>query len=50
VSSVITGASKPEQVTENMKALDVATKLDDDVMTRIEEILDNKPEPERDWR
>ena len=50
VSSVITGASKPEQVTENMKALDVATKLDDDVMARIEEILDNKPEPERDWR
>ena len=50
VSSVITGASKPEQVTENMKALDVATKLDEDVLTRIEEILDNKPEPERDWR
>jgi voltage-dependent potassium channel beta subunit len=50
VSSVITGASRPEQVTENMKALDVVAKLDDDVMARLEDILDNKPEPERDWR
>ena len=50
VSTVITGASKPEQVTENMKALEVVEKLDDDVMARLEEILDNKPEPEHDWR
>ncbi len=50
VSTVITGASKPEQVKENMKALEIAEKLDDDVMLRIEEILDNEPEPEQDWR
>jgi voltage-dependent potassium channel beta subunit len=50
VSTVITGASKPEQVTENMKALEVVEKLDDDLMVRLEEILDNKPEPEHDWR
>jgi aryl-alcohol dehydrogenase-like predicted oxidoreductase len=50
VSTVITGASKPEQVTENMKALDIVEKLDENVMERLEEILDNKPEPERDWR
>ncbi len=43
VSTVITGASRPEQVHENMKALDVAPKLTDDVMDRIEEILANKP-------
>jgi voltage-dependent potassium channel beta subunit len=43
VSSVITGASKKEQVVENMKALDVAKKLEPDVMKRIEEILDNAP-------
>lgn len=50
VSTVITGASKPEQVTENMKALDVVAKLTPDVMERIEGILENKPEPESDYR
>lgn len=50
VSTVITGASKPEQVEQNMQALDVVPKLTGDVMERIEEILDNKPEPETDFR
>jgi voltage-dependent potassium channel beta subunit len=44
VSTVITGASRASQVGENMKALDVAAKLSDDVMAKIEEILGNKPE------
>ncbi len=44
VSTVITGASKPEQVAENMKAIEVAPKLKEDVLTRIETILGNKPE------
>lgn len=39
VSTVITGASRPEQVTENMKALDVLAQLDEDVMARIEEVV-----------
>ena len=39
VSTVITGASRPEQVVENMKALDVVAKLTPDVMERIEKIL-----------
>ncbi len=39
VSTVITGASRPEQVTENMKAIDVLEKLNDDVLNRIEAIL-----------
>jgi voltage-dependent potassium channel beta subunit len=39
VSSVITGASKPAQVRENMKAGDVVGKLSGEVMQRIEEIL-----------
>lgn len=38
VSTVITGASRPEQVRENMKAADVIPKLDEAVMRRIEEI------------
>ncbi|PWH20101.1 MAG: aldo/keto reductase [Anaerolineae bacterium] len=50
VSTVITGASKPEQVRENMRALEVVPKLTDEVMATIEAILDNKPRPEKDWR
>ena len=50
VSTVITGASKPEQVKENMKVLDNINLLTDDVMERIEKILNNKPEPEKDWK
>jgi voltage-dependent potassium channel beta subunit len=38
VSSVITGASRPAQVVENMKALDVVPKLDVQVMARIDAI------------
>jgi voltage-dependent potassium channel beta subunit len=35
VSTVITGASRAEQVTDNLGALDVLPSLDDDVMARI---------------
>jgi voltage-dependent potassium channel beta subunit len=49
ISTVITGASRPEQVTENMKALDLAPALDEAVMTRIEEILQNKPDAEETY-
>ena len=50
VSTVITGASKPEQVTENMKTLDVVGKLTGDVMEKIETVLDNRPKTDPDWR
>ncbi len=50
VSTVITGASKPEQVTENMKAMEVVDKLTPEILDHIEEIVDNKPAPEQDWR
>ena len=39
VSTVITGASRAEQVTENMKALDVLPKLTPQVMAQIDAIL-----------
>jgi voltage-dependent potassium channel beta subunit len=42
VSTVITGASKVEQVIENFGALDVVPKLTPEVMARIETILANK--------
>jgi voltage-dependent potassium channel beta subunit len=50
VSTVITGASRAEQVTENMKALDVAEQLTPDILERIETILDNRPQGEQNWR
>ena len=46
VSTVITGASRKDQVVENMKSLDVAKKLDAHVMKRIDDVLKNVPEPE----
>ncbi len=50
VSTVITGASREEQVKENMKALDVVPKLDASVMERIDKILGNKPKGPRNWK
>lgn len=50
VSTVITGASRKEQVQENMAALDVLPLLTTDVLERIEDVLQNKPESERNWR
>lgn len=41
ISSVITGATRPEHVESNVRAAD--TKIPADVMARIEEILDNAP-------
>ncbi len=43
VSTVITGASRVEQVRENMTALDAVPLLTDEVMARIEAIVENKP-------
>lgn len=45
VSTVITGASRLEQVEENMQALAVLSQMTEDVMEKIEGVLDNKPEP-----
>ena len=50
VSTVITGASKPEQVEQNMKAIDVVDQITPAMMEEIEDVLDNKPEPEVDFR
>ena len=44
VSTVITGASRAAQVTENMKALEVAPKLTPEILDAIEGVLENKPE------
>lgn len=44
VSTVITGASRVEQVHQNLKAADVARQLTPDLMERIETLLGNKPD------
>jgi voltage-dependent potassium channel beta subunit len=44
VSTVITGATSPEQVEENMKSLEYVPSVTDDVMERIDGILQNKPD------
>lgn len=48
VSTVITGASRVEQVHENMKALEVEPKLTPEVLARIDRIFDIKEEEDED--
>lgn len=43
VTSTILGATREEQLADNLKALDVVKLLTPDVHARIEEILQNKP-------
>ncbi|SPQ17687.1 25a9ce16-6378-486e-bba4-b6610004f5af [Thermothielavioides terrestris] len=43
VSTVILGATKVEQVVDNLKALDLIDKLTPEIMEEIEAVLDNKP-------
>jgi voltage-dependent potassium channel beta subunit len=50
ISTTITGASKPEQILENMKAMDVLPQLNETLMEKIESILDNKPDLPDDFR
>ena len=42
VSTVITGASRVEQVEENMRALDVLARLDDEVVARIDQLVSGR--------
>lgn len=43
VTTAILGATRKEQLTENLGALEAYTKLDDEVMKRIDEIAGTKP-------
>ncbi|RYP67164.1 hypothetical protein DL771_007392 [Monosporascus sp. 5C6A] len=43
VSSAITGASSPEQVYENVRAVEVVDKLTPEILRKIDRILGNKP-------
>jgi voltage-dependent potassium channel beta subunit len=48
VSTVITGASRVEQVHENMKAIQVVPKLTPEILARIDDIFEVKPEEDDD--
>mmetsp|Transcript_4495 Transcript_4495/g.4667 ORF Transcript_4495/g.4667 Transcript_4495/m.4667 type:complete len:357 (+) Transcript_4495:11-1081(+) len=50
VSTCIMGTSKVEQFHENIKALDLAKKIDLEVEAKIEKILGNGPDADIDWR
>lgn len=43
VSSAITGASNPDQVYENVRAIEVVGKLTPEILDKIDQILQNKP-------
>jgi voltage-dependent potassium channel beta subunit len=43
VSTVILGASKENQLEENLKALEAQHSITDEIVNQIEEIMDNKP-------
>jgi potassium voltage-gated channel Shaker-related subfamily A beta protein 1 len=43
VSTVLLGATKPEQLVENLGAIEVARRITADDMRAIDEILGNKP-------
>jgi len=50
VSSVILGASRPEQVTENLASLEFVERLTPNVLDRIEAVVASRPEPTPDYR
>ena len=43
VTTAILGATRPEQLQENLKALQVVKMLNSDILNKIESILQNKP-------
>jgi voltage-dependent potassium channel beta subunit len=49
VSTVILGASRTDQLRECLGALERVTALDDEVMRKVEAVLQNRPDPPRRW-
>ena len=49
VSCCLFGASKPSQIEDNMKALEIYKKIDKDTFIEIEKIMDNVPKGEMDY-
>jgi len=49
VSTTICGASRPEQMEQNLKSLEVIPKLSSEVMEEIDKLLGNAPAPNKNW-
>lgn len=49
VSTTICGASRPEQMEQNLKVLEVVPKLTPEVMKEIDKILGNAPPANKNW-
>jgi len=49
VSTCIVGASKPEQLTENLKCLELLPKITNEIEMEIDAILANTPLGDMDW-
>ena len=49
ISCCILGASKPSQLEDNFKALELYKKIDKDTFIEIEKIMDNAPKGEMDF-
>lgn len=49
VSTVILGATKESQLTENLSAMDALAKIDASTMKQIDEVVGNAPASEKDW-
>jgi len=50
VSTCIMGFSRPEQFDDNIRALELYYKWNDEIENKCKEILHNEPEPDFDWR
>lgn len=50
VSTAIFGATRVEQVVDNLGAIEISHKLTPELLVRIEELLGNRPETPRNWR
>ncbi|KAJ1088116.1 hypothetical protein NDU88_001275 [Pleurodeles waltl] len=50
VSSVLLGCSNPEQLIENLGAIQVLPKMTSHIVSEIDSILGNKPHSKRDYR
>lgn len=48
-TTVLLGARNTKQLSENLKALEIAPKITSEIAAEIEEILDNKPKQETDY-
>ena len=49
ISTSILGAKKPEQLIENLKALEIVPKLTKEILEEIEKIMNNAPKGEIDY-